>query len=81
MHNRKLKLIAHSVLMSKLMQKLPTDDVTLSIINASVNPTSLRYCLMHTPGHLIIIITIVLSYTGKYHEFVAVCIVMSVQHE
>ena len=28
-----------------------------------------------------IIITIVQSYTGKYHEFVAVCIVTSVQHE
>ena len=28
-----------------------------------------------------IIITIVQSYTGKYHEFVAVCIVMSAQHE
>ena len=26
-------------------------------------------------------ITIVQSYTGKYHEFVAVCIVMSVQHK
>ena len=26
-------------------------------------------------------ITIVQSYTGKYHEFVAVCIVTSVQHE
>ena len=28
-----------------------------------------------------IIITIVRSYTGKYHEFVAVCIVTSAQHE
>ena len=28
-----------------------------------------------------IIITIVQSYTGKYHEFVAVCIVTSAQHE
>ena len=27
------------------------------------------------------IITIVRSYTGKYHEFVAVCIVTSAQHE
>ena len=26
-------------------------------------------------------ITIVQSYTGKYHEFVAVCIVTSAQHE
>ena len=26
-------------------------------------------------------ITIVQSYTGKYHEFVAVCIVMSAQHK
>ena len=26
-------------------------------------------------------ITIVLSYTEKYHDFVAVCIVMSMQHE
>ena len=26
-------------------------------------------------------ITIAQSYTGKYHEFVAVCIVMSAQHE
>jgi len=26
-------------------------------------------------------ITILQSYTGKYHEFVAVCIVMSLQHE
>ena len=24
---------------------------------------------------------VVQSYTGKYHEFVAVCIVISVQHE
>ena len=30
---------------------------------------------------MIIIITIVRSYTGKYHEFVAVCIVTSAQHE
>ena len=28
-----------------------------------------------------IIITIVPSYTGKYHEFVAICIVTSAQHE
>ena len=28
-----------------------------------------------------IIITIVRSYTGKYHDFVAVCIVTSMQHE
>ena len=28
-----------------------------------------------------IIITTVQSYTGKYHEFVAVCIVTSTQHE
>ena len=26
-------------------------------------------------------ITIVQSYTGKYHEFVAVCIITSAQHE
>ena len=26
-------------------------------------------------------ITVVQSYTGKYHEFAAVCIVMSAQHE
>ena len=28
-----------------------------------------------------IIITIVQSYTGKYHEFVAICIVTSAQHK
>ena len=28
-----------------------------------------------------IIITIVRGYTGKYHEFLAVCIVTSAQHE
>ena len=28
-----------------------------------------------------IIITIVRSYTGKYHKFVAVCIAPSAQHE
>ena len=28
-----------------------------------------------------VINTIVASYTGKYHEFVAVCIVMTTQHE
>ena len=31
--------------------------------------------------HKYIIITIVQSYTEKYHEFVAVCIVTSAQHE
>ena len=31
--------------------------------------------------HDYISITIVQSYTGKYHVFVAVCIVTSVQHE
>ena len=31
-------------------------------------------------GYVSIAITIVRSYTEKYHEFVAVCIVVSVQH-
>ena len=31
--------------------------------------------------HVYISITVVESYTGKYHEFVAVCIVTSAQHE
>ena len=30
---------------------------------------------------LYIIITIVQTYTGKYHEFVVICIVTSAQHE
>ena len=34
-----------------------------------------------SPHRYYIIITIVQSYTGKYHEFVAVCIVTSAQHE
>ena len=36
---------------------------------------------MVTEVYEYIIITIVQSYTGKYHEFVAVCIVTSAQHE
>ena len=39
-------------------------------------------CLQPRPWlHYYIIITIVRSHTGKYHEFVAVCIVTSAQHE
>ena len=50
---------------------------TLSPIHLA---TPLTSAALH---HLLyyIIITIVRSYTGKYHEFLAVCIVMSAQHE
>ena len=44
---------------------------TLSFQVGSGNESTLYY----------LSITIVLSYTEKYHEFVAVCIVTSVQHE
>ena len=33
------------------------------------------------PDNIYVIITIVHSYTRKYHEFVAICIVTSVQYE
>ena len=44
--------------------------------SASRNAVLIKYLV----GYYIII-TLVQSYAGKYHEFVAVCIVMSAQHE
>ena len=44
----------------------------------------LQFCIIRTTQPVVeyyISITIVQNYTRKYHEFVAVCIVMSVQHE
>ena len=56
----------------------------ISISDISVySGISVSYCsgIASYYGDTYIIITIVRSYSGKYHEFVAVCIVTSAQHE
>ena len=54
------------------------------VARAAGEPGNLTTCTIQCVYFILqyyIIITIVQSYTGKYHEFVAVCIVTSVQHE
>ena len=58
------------------------DIIFLLLINLEVHGGS-RSSLLEDRGDGLyyISITIVQSYTGKYHKVVAVCIVTSVQHE
>ena len=55
---------------------MPLTNINLNWMSNASSGLCINLCYLYN-----IIITIVRSYTGKYHEFVAVCIVTSAQHE